>query len=219
MISSTLQQIRQILENSRDGYNPRIFFKTSPGEYASHDAFIGVKNPILRKISKEFRYLAMDDLQVLISSNINEERLLALFIMIHQYKTNSETIYKFYMQNMQYINNWNLVDASAHLILGAYLYDKDRQLLQSLAKSDIMWYRRISIVSTLYFIRKNDLETTIDISKMLLNDKHDLIHKATGWMLRELGKKDERLLVEFLQEHETAMPSTMFRYATERLRA
>ncbi|MBN9565649.1 MAG: DNA alkylation repair protein [Alphaproteobacteria bacterium] len=216
-------QIKGILQNSISvpPHKAAAFFKTGTGHYAEGDEFIGVTVPNLRKIAKNFMLLTLDDLQVLLESNINEERLLALIILIQQYQNEDsqgkERLYQFYMQNLKYVNNWNLVDASAHLIIGAHLWDKDRSPLLNLATSEILWERRISIVSTWYFIRQNDLAWTYQIASLLLRDTHDLIHKAAGWMLREAGKKDEARLISFLCDHAHQMPKTMLRYAMERL--
>jgi len=209
--------IRALLDKNKASYNASAFFKTAKGNYAEHDVFIGVKVPILRQISKDFADLPITHLQSLISSPINEERLLALFIMTSQYKNIPDEIYACYMRNLSYVNNWNLVDSSAHLILGAYLYNRDKNKLIVLAKSNNLWERRIAIVATWYFIRQNELGWTYRLAEILLNDDHDLIHKATGWMLREVGKKNPDLLIQFLESHHISMPRTMLRYAIERL--
>lgn len=200
-----------------------FFFKTGPGQYAEHDKFIGVKVPVLRKIAKAFSDLSLDDLENLMLSPFNEERLFALFVLILQYKgankSNKEQICQFYLKHRQQVNNWNLVDASAHLLLGAHLWDKNRDILLSLAESEILWERRIAMVSTWYFIRKQDLEWTFRLARQLLQDPEDLMHKAVGWMLREAGKQDEGQLRHFLDQHAMLMPRTMLRYAIERLEA
>ena len=197
------------------------FFKTGTGQYAEHDTFIGVTNPTLRILAKKYATLPLEDIQTLIESPVNEERLLALLIAIHQYQKptlhTKDEIYLFYLGNMQYVNNWNLVDASAHLILGAHIDTTDKNILLSLAQSDSLWERRIAIVATWHFIRKNQLEWTTTIAAMLLNDRHDLIHKAVGWMLREAGKRDQQVLIQFLDKYATTMPRTMLRYSIERL--
>ncbi|WP_341788066.1 MULTISPECIES: DNA alkylation repair protein [unclassified Rickettsia] len=176
--------------------------------------------PTLRKIAKTYYNLSKDDLGGLIKSRFNEERLLALVILINQYQKASDNdkkfFYEFYIDNIKYVNNWNLVDASAHYIIGAYLWDKDKEYLFKLAKSENLWERRIAMVATWYFIRKNELNLTFKIAQLLLNDKHDLIHKAVGWMLREAGKKDEKQLIDFLNQHISQMPRTTLRYAIER---
>ena len=197
-----------------------MFFKTEPGSYGAHDKFIGVTVPVLRTIAKQFPALSLEELTDLISSPINEERLLALFILTAQYKKSDdlkkETLYQFYLSHLKQVNNWNLVDSSAHLIIGAHLMGKDRSLLITLACSQSLWERRIAIIATWHFIRNNDLTWTFDIAKLLLSDTHDLIHKAVGWMLRETGKKDEAQLVLFLDRHAARIPRTMLRYAIEK---
>jgi 3-methyladenine DNA glycosylase AlkD len=222
-MSSEIQNLKKTLHASIDSTPEKvsIYFKTSPGSYAEHDSFMGVTVPVLRKIAKSFLYVTLEDLGLLIQSKINEERLLALIILAAQYKAGAlaqkEEIYQFYRTNMRHINNWNLVDSSAHLIIGAHLFERDRDALEELAASQNLWERRIAIVATWYFIRKSDLEWTFKIAKLLLNDSHDLIHKAVGWMLREAGKKDEARLISFLCNHAHQMPKTMLRYAMERL--
>jgi len=222
-MSDTIQYLREILGYSVDSTPERvsIYFKTSQGDYAEHDRFIGITVPVLRKIAKRFMSISLEELSFLIQSQINEERLLTLIILAAQYKAGTlaqkEEIYQFYRTHMRHINNWNLVDSSAHLIIGAHLFERDRDVLEELAASQNLWERRIAIVSTWYFIRKSDLEWTFKIAKLLLNDSHDLIHKAVGWMLREAGKKDQAKLISFLCQYAHQMPKTMLRYAIERL--
>ncbi len=211
-------QIRKILLEKatvKEQYLAR-FFKIGKGEYAEHDKFLGVTAPNLRVIASQYKNLCLDDLQDIISSPFNEERLLALLILSSQFKENSQEVYQFYLQNIDYVNNWNLVDNSAHLIIGAYHENKPRDLLYELALSTSLWKRRIAMVSTWWFIKKNDLEDTFLLAKNLLNDKHDLIHKAAGWMLREAGKRDQIRLVSFLNKYKYEMPRTMLRYAIEK---
>lgn len=203
-----------------------IFFKTGPGDYAEHDKFMGISNILLRKLSKEYQGLGRGEIQLLIQSKFNEERMLALFILILQYQKGTrleqEKIVQFYLKNLKYVNNWNLVDASAHLILGRYLFfdnnsdNVNDDILLVLSKSKILWERRVAVVATWYFIRNNKHNWTYRISKILLNDKHDLIHKAVGWMLRESGKKNKKMLITFLNDHASKMPRTMLRYAIEK---
>jgi 3-methyladenine DNA glycosylase AlkD len=214
-IKSHLHASATIAEEKRS-----YFFKTDAGSYAEHDQFIGVPVPKVRAIAKNFLDLPRTEIVQLLESPINEERFLGLIILAHQYQktdtAHKNELYQFYMDNLKYVNNWNLVDASAHLIVGAHLFDKNRDVLITLAQSDILWERRVAIVATWYFIRKNDLVWTFKIAEMLLNDTHDLIHKATGWMLREAGKKDEQPLIAFLNTHAAHMPRTMLRYAIEK---
>ncbi|MEY4464186.1 MAG: hypothetical protein RLZZ81_1157 [Pseudomonadota bacterium] len=220
MKNNNLQQIRNILlENATIPLERRtLFFKTKEGEYGEHDRFIGVTVPILRKIAKNYYNLDIEDLSRLITSEFNEERFLALAILIMQYQKaqDKEFFYNFYLNNIKYVNNWNLVDASAHHVVGAYLWDKEKDYLFILTKSKILWERRIAMVATWYFIKNNQLDTTFEIAKLLLNDKHDLMHKAVGWMLREAGKKDEKQLIDFLDRYISQMPRTAVRYAIEK---
>lgn len=221
-MSDKITELKNLLRENIDSTPERlaIFFKTDAGSYAAHDRFMGIRAPTLRKIAKQFSFLTLNDLETLLNSNINEERLLALIILTHKYKKdklqNKEVIYQFYMKNLKHVNNWNLVDSSAHLIIGAHLWDKDREPLIKLAKSKIMWERRIAMVSTWHFIRQNDLEWTFKIAEFLQNDHHDLIHKAVGWMLREAGKRDQNALINFLNQHASNMPRTMLRYSIEK---
>ncbi len=199
-----------------------IYYKTGIGEYAEHDQFIGVKTPVLRSIAKEYHRLTFQEIQTLIESPINEKRLLALFILVNQYQKgplDKETCYQFYINNLTHINNWNLVDSSAHWIVGAHLIHGDKEPLLTLAKSDIMWERRVAIVATWFFIRHDSLEWTIKLAELLRKDRHDLIHKAVGWMLREVGKRNQQVLIEFLEQYANTMPRTMLRYSIEKLSA
>jgi 3-methyladenine DNA glycosylase AlkD len=220
---NNVEKIRSMLIDlaQQSSSNPSMFFKTGEGEYSHHDKFMGVSVPDLRKIAAEFKELSLMDLQTFIESGYNEERLLALIIVGNRYTKGlaeeKETIYEWYLQNLDYVNNWNLVDASAHIIIGAHLFQKNIQLLVKLAQSDTMWHRRIAIVSTWYFIRNNEYTPTLQISKLLLNDSHDLIHKAVGWMLREMGKRDEKSLTDYLDAYARIMPRTMLRYSLEKL--
>jgi len=200
--------------------NLTMFFKTEAGSYAEHDTFIGVSVPALRTLAKEFQQLTRQELQELLASPINEERLLALFILVDQYQRGNtqqkDALYHFYLHNIQHVNNWNLVDSSAHLIIGEHLDTADKKLLITLAQSPSLWERRIAVVATWHFIRKDELEWTFKIAKLLLNDTHDLIHKAVGWMLREAGKRNETMLIQFLDKYAAVMPRTMLRYAIEK---
>lgn len=194
-----------------------VYFKTGKGEYAEHDQFIGVNVPTLRMIAKEFSDLSLQDIQTLLKSPINEERFLALIVLVNQYKLNpTDGLYNFYLENRSFVNNWNLVDASAHLIVGAHLFEREKSPLLDLAKSPVLWDRRISMVSTWYFIKQNQCEWTFKLAELFLNDSHDLMHKAVGWMLREAGKKDLPALVCFLNQHKHKMPRTMLRYSIEK---
>ncbi|MEN6367830.1 MAG: DNA alkylation repair protein [Thermoguttaceae bacterium] len=198
------------------------FFKTGPGQYGEGDKFIGVKVPTTRKVAKEFGNLPLSEIECLLHSKIHEERLLALVILVGQFEKGDDAtrrrIYNFYVANIRYVNNWDLVDLSAPQIVGAYLEKRNRTPLFRMACSRSLWKRRISIIATLYFIRRGDFANTMCIAeKMTLFEKEDLIHKAVGWMLREVGKRDVAVLEEFLTQHCRVMPRTMLRYAVERL--
>ena len=196
------------------------FFKTGPGEYGEGDIFIGIKVPTLRSMSREFKALPLEDIETLLSSPIHEERHLALMILVLQVAkcddSHRTAVYDFYLGNTRFINNWDLVDCSAPQVVGGFLLNKPRKRLFDLTKSKCLWERRIAIISTQHFIRHDDFADTLAISQKLLTDKEDLIHKASGWMLREVGKKDQELLVAFLDQHASDMPRTMLRYAIER---
>lgn len=196
------------------------FFKTGPGQYGEGDLFIGVRVPAARKVAKQFLHLPEEELKKLLNSSIHEERLCALLILVERFKKadskDQKIIFTLYMQSAAQINNWDLVDLTAPYIPGPYLFDKDRKQLFKFAKSPLLWERRIAIVSTHYFIRQNDFQDTFDISEILLNDQEDLIHKAVGWMLREVGKRDQDAEETFLKKHYHSMPRTMLRYAIEK---
>lgn len=211
-----LENIHKLLKEAPRSNDPSLFFKTTPGHYAEHDRFLGIPVPSLRQIAKKHSALPLTDIQTLLASPYNEERLLALFILAHQYKKSPEPTYQFYLKNLAHVNNWNLVDSSAHLIIGAHLYTKDKSLLLTLANSKNLWEKRIAIIATLYFIKKDQLDWTFKIAEILLHDTHDLIHKAVGWMLREAGKRNEDELTLFLDIHHAQMPRTMLRYSIEK---
>ncbi len=197
------------------------FFKTGEGEYGEGDAFIGVRVPDQRRIAKKHKSIPLTDVLELLRSGIHEHRLTALFILTEQFDKGDEEarrrIVDLYLGNTAYVNNWDLVDSSAHKILGEWLVDKSRRVLYKLAESESIWERRISIISTFAFINRGDLVDALALAGALVNDGHDLIHKASGWVLREVGKRDQSVLEEFLLEHYRKMPRTMLRYAIERL--
>lgn len=199
------------------------FFKTGKGQYAEGDIFLGITVPQQRKIAKKYRDLKLDIIKNLLESKIHEERLVGLLILVERFRNSDakerSKIFNFYLDNLAGVNNWDLVDLSAPNIVGSYLIDKkgERDLLLKLAVSDNLWEKRISIVATYTFIRKSEFSQTIKIAGILLHNKHDLIHKAVGWMLREVGKKDQKVLEEFLLKYRMQMPRTMLRYAIERL--
>ncbi|MFA5271774.1 MAG: DNA alkylation repair protein [Candidatus Omnitrophota bacterium] len=206
--------------SSKRAKNLQRFFKTAPGEYGHGDIFIGLTVPQIRIIAKEHKALKLNDTLRLLKSPIHEERLLSLVILVSKFKEGSgadkKQIYDSYLKNTKYINNWDLVDLTAHHIVGGFLKDSKRDKIYELVKSKDLWERRIAVLSTFHFIKNNSFKDTLRIAKILLNDKEDLIHKATGWMLREVAKRDKGLVENFLAAHHRYMPRTMLRYAIER---
>ncbi|HOP65112.1 MAG TPA: DNA alkylation repair protein [Spirochaetota bacterium] len=197
------------------------FFKTGKGEYGEGDIFWGITVPAQRAVAKNHSDATLDDIAALLAEPVHECRLTALLILVQQYSGGDDKkrkdIADFYLANTDRINNWDLVDLSAHKILGHYLYDKKRETLYRLAESSSLWEQRIAVVSTYHFIKNNDFRDTVSLCEKLINHKHDLIHKATGWMLREAGKRDISVLLEFLDKHHKSMPRTMLRYSIEKL--
>ncbi len=219
----TLSNIKKELAKAADKKQAQVlqrFFKTGKGQYGEGDIFLGIKVPMQRKICSKYD-LDLSDIQKLLDSKIHEHRLCALFMLVKKYeRASNETkkdIYKFYLKNTKNINNWDLVDLSTPHIVGHYLLDKDRKILYTLAKSRNLWERRIAMLATFTFIRNNEFLETVEIAEILLKDNHDLIHKAVGWMLREMGKRDQSLLEHFLDCHSKDMPRTTLRYSIERL--
>lgn len=196
------------------------FSKTGEGEYAQGDIFIGIRVPVLRAAVKQFHATSINDAKRLLKSEYHEYRAFALLLLVAKYnagdENEKETIYTLYLDHTQYINNWDLVDCSALHIVGAWLYERDKTVLYSLAKSNSLWERRIAIISCYYFIRKKQFTDTLKISEVLLKDKEDLIHKAVGWMLREVGNRDLATEEQFLKKYYQQMPRTMLRYAIEK---
>ena len=203
------------------------FFKTKKGEYAEGDIFLGISVPEQRKTALKYKDLPLADLQELLNSDIHEYRLVSLLILIQKYKKaeiennekNKEEIFSFYLKNTKNINNWDLVDLSSPNIVGNYLLnknEKEKSVLYKLAKSSNLWEKRISVLATFMFIKNNQFQDSVNIAEILLKDNHDLIHKAVGWMLRELGKKNEKELISFLDKYKSKMPRTMLRYSIEK---
>jgi 3-methyladenine DNA glycosylase AlkD len=214
------EEIRE-LANEEIAKHSLRFFKTGKGEYGYGDIFLGVRAPKIRLIAKKHIDISIVDMKTLIKSKYHEERFLGLIILVNKYsKTRDNEIrnqlYKIYVSSFKYINSWDLVDVTCSHVIGKHLIDKDRSILYTWAKSEDLWTKRIAIVSTHCFIRKNDLQDTFKIADILLNDNHDLIHKAVGWMLREAGKRDLEKEEIFLKKHYNTMPRTMLRYAIER---
>ena len=193
------------------------FFKTGKGQYGEGDMFLGVTVPNIREVAKEFKDVNFNVIEELIHSPWHEMRMCALLILVNnsQKEVTKET-FDFYLSQTKYINNWDLVDLSAPQIVGKYLLDKDRDILYKLTESDLLWDNRIAIVSTLTFIRNNDLDDTYKLSLKMMHHRHDLMHKSIGWMLREAGKRDTKRLYDFVQEHKAIMPRTMLRYSIEK---
>jgi len=208
------------LVNPVQAQNLSRFFKTGPGQYGEGDKFLGLKVPQIRVVAKKFVHLDFVDLQNLLNSPYHEFRLAALLVLVQKYnladKSEQKRIFNFYLKNSKNVNNWDLVDLSADRIMGPYLEDKERSLLYKLVKSNNLWERRIAVLTTFWFIKNNDFADSLRLARILLDDQHDLIHKAVGWMLREIGKRNVALLEVFLKKYYQVMPRTMLRYAIER---
>jgi len=220
MTAKDLQARLRTLGNPKDATFLAGFFKTGTGQYGEGDQFIGVRVPMIRMVAKESKGLPLAEVECLLHSPIHEERLAALVILVTQAaKADAKArkaIYDFYFANKKFINNWDLVDLSAPQIVGAYLAGRSRRPLYRLAKSSWLWDRRIAILATFHFIRLREFGDTLKIAETLLGDREDLMHKAVGWMLREVGKRDMAALEDFLGRHCRVMPRTMLRYAIER---
>ena len=219
----TANEISKRLQKMGDKQDARFlqgFFKTGTGQYGEGDIFLGIRVPAVRKLAKEYNNLPLKEILSLLKSPFHEVRLFALISFVNAFSKGDEItqkkIYDLYLANTRYINNWDLVDISAPKIVGAYLLTKSRKPLYQLVKSKSLWERRIAVLATFYFIKNNQFADSIKIAEILLRDKEDLIHKATGWMLREIGKRDTESAEVFLQKHCRTMPRTMLRYAIER---
>lgn len=215
-----IQSELQKLANKKYAEHALRFFKTGKGEYGEGDKFLGIRVPVLRKLVKTYRGISLDKILILLKSKFHEERMVALFFLVDMFKRgegeNKKTICRIYLDNTKYINNWDLVDTTAWHIVGAFLYDKDRKPLYTLARSNNLWERRIAILSTFYFIREDEFKDTLKLAEILLHDNEDLMHKAVGWMLREVGKRNLKKEEAFLEKHYASMPRTMLRYAIEK---
>lgn len=220
MKASIVQSRLQKLASPNQAKILMRFFKTGPGEYGEGDKFRGIMVPTLRKTASLYEELKLKEALKILRSPFNEDRCTALFILTAQFQKGDEKtrqkIVKAYLSSTKHINNWNLVDLSCYKILGAHLFEKDRKVLYKLIRSKVMWERRIAIVSTFYFIQRKDFKDILKLSEMVLKDEEDLMHKCTGWMLREVGKRDKAVLERFLNKHKTKMPRTMLRYAIEK---
>ncbi len=219
--ASLKRQIRAAVD-PRQAYTVR-WFKTGKGQYAEHDRFLGVRVPTLRSIAARFEQLPLSQIESLLSARIHEYRYAGLLILVSQYRSSAprrrDRIFRFYLAHTAGINSWDLVDISAPLILGAHLLCRPRRILRQLAASSVQWERRMAIVTTAAFIEQGDLKDTFAIAQLLLGDTRDLIHKATGWMLREAGRQSRGQLITFLSRHYASIPRTTLRYAIEHLPA
>jgi 3-methyladenine DNA glycosylase AlkD len=220
MTAPAISKRLRALANPTIAAHSQRYFKTGKGEYGEGDRFLGIRVPVLRAQVKQCGAVALADIQKLLMSAFHEERLFALLLLVRQFtKGNAEeqaAIYRLYLDNTQYINNWDLVDSSASRIIGSYLESRDRKILYKLARSTSIWERRIAVISTFHFISKHQFDDALKLAKPLLSDEEDLIHKAVGWMLREIGKCDLAVEKAFLQVHYRKMPRTTLRYAIEK---
>ncbi|MDD5393506.1 MAG: DNA alkylation repair protein [Thiothrix sp.] len=220
-MNPTLQHHLTRLANPVDAANLQRFFKTAHGEYGAGDQFRGIRVPALRQLVKQYPNLSLPEVETLLHSPWHEDRLLALLMLVRQYPKadapKQADIFALYLRNLPRINNWDLVDTSAEHIIGAHLLAQDRALLTQLVASTNLWERRIAVMATFHFIKRGDFADTLTLAARLLTDREDLIHKAVGWMLREIGKRDLSAEETFLQTHYRQMPRTMLRYAIEKL--
>ena len=218
-VANIKYEIRK-LANKKTAKHSQRFFKTGKGQYGEGDIFLGIRVPVLRKIVKKFRRISLAEVSKLLESKFHEERLLSILMLVNLFNSgdedDQELIYELYLDKTKFINNWDIVDISAGNIVGEFLFEKDKAPLYRLVFSENLWERRIAIVATFYFIRNDEFDDTLKIAEILFSDKEDLIHKAVGWMLREVGKRVIEIEEEFLEEHYLKMPRTMLRYAIER---
>lgn len=219
MLNELKADLKALADPEKAAFYP-TFFKAGKGQYAEGDQFLGITVPNQRKVAKKYKAIGLSDLEKLLNSKFHEHRLTALYILVLQYEKRSEeekeAIYEFYLEQKKQINNWDLVDTSAPKIVGVHLLNRDRSVLYKLVKSKSLWDRRIAMLATFTFIRESDFEDALKIADMLVGDSHDLIHKAVGWMLREIGKRDLKVEEQFLDRHYKTMPRTMLRYAIEK---
>jgi 3-methyladenine DNA glycosylase AlkD len=217
---SIQQALRQLGDPAIAAHSQR-FFKTGSGQYGEGDQFLGVRIPVLRSLLPRYRQTTLAAMCEVLQSPWHEERLFALLLMVARFvrgdQDDKAAVFRSYLDNTAHINNWDLVDSSAHQIVGAYLADKERDLLRSLAGSASLWERRIAIVATFHYIKGSDFNDCLTVAALLLADRHDLIHKAAGWMLREVGKRNQETVEVFLRQYSQVMPRTMLRYAIEKL--
>ncbi|HBX66367.1 MAG: DNA alkylation repair protein [Balneola sp.] len=218
--SEVIAQLKNLANPEKAKHSTR-FFKSGPGEYGEGDKFLGIKVPDQRKIAKEYRDLPANEIEKLLQNEFHEVRLTAVMLMTYKVEKGGvdelEEMTRLYLNNLPAMNNWDIVDSSCHKILGPFLEDKERGLLYDFAQSDDLWKKRIAMITTYHFIKQEDFTDTIKIAEILVDDDHDLIHKAVGWMLREVGNRDLETEEEFLRKYYQNMPRTMLRYAIEKL--
>lgn len=218
-IDRIISEMKALADPVRAAHSQK-FFRTGPGQYGAGDRFLGIRVPQVREVAARYRDLDLQDLHQLLSNPLHEIRLLALVILVTQFKkvdpAGQKAIYDFYMQNRRWINNWDLVDLSAPTIVGGWLQTRSRSILHRLARSKTLWDRRISVLATFWFIRDGDFDDALFLAEILLDDNEDLMHKAVGWMLREIGKRERSVEEAFLKLHYKKMPRTMLRYAIEK---
>ncbi|MBO8160174.1 MAG: DNA alkylation repair protein [Thermosipho sp. (in: Bacteria)] len=214
-LSNLINEIREKKDETKAKFLEK-YFKAFPGGYGEGDKFLGIKVPILRKIAKKYANISFEDVEQLLKSEYHEERLIALFILIYKSKENLEKAVEIYLNNLDVINNWDLIDTTAPKILGPYFKNKDKSLLYEFAKSSNIWKQRIAILTTFHYIKEGDFNDALKIIEILLLEKHDLINKATGWALREIGKKDKNTLLDFIKKRYNKLSRTTLRYAIER---
>lgn len=225
MTTTTIRTLRarlRTLADPRIAAHSRRFFKTAPGEYGHGDKFLGIRVPALRKVAREARSAPLSVALALLRSGYHEERLVALYLLVDAYERGDdalrERVYAEYLAHLPgCVNNWDLVDCSAPQIVGAHLERGDRRALRELARSPHLWSRRVAMIATFRYIKRGSFADTVAIAELLLDDEEDLIHKAAGWMLREVGNRDRTVLEQFLRRHQRRMPRTMLRYAIEKL--
>lgn len=219
MLKQLQHDLKKLIDPAKAAFLPR-FFKTGKGQYGEGDVFLGITVPKQRSVAKKYKNLSLTDIDVLLESNIHEYRLTALFILISQFEKADDREQKkfveFYIQHLDRVNNWDLVDSTAPKILGTYLLQKDRSLLYDLVQRKNLWAQRMAIIATQTFIKHHDYNETLKIAEILLRHNHDLIHKAVGWMLREIGKRNQEIEETFLKNNAKIMPRTMLRYAIEK---
>ncbi len=220
MKSTTIHTVLRELADPERAKITQRFFKTGEGEYGAGDKFLGVRNPVIRQQVKIFKDVSLSSVTRLLKSRYHEERLFAVFLLVHKYTKGDDSektkVCSTYLKHTRYVNNWDLVDSSAYQIVGRHYEDKNRKTLYQLAKSKSLWERRIAIISTYWYIKRGDYKDTVKLSVELLHDDEDLIHKAVGWMLREVGNRDRKTEEKFLARHYKNMPRTMLRYAIEK---